>query len=296
MFDKDSQQTDLYLIILPGEWGKTAYFTSLESTFCVRQATGTSSLSHSRCLWKCTLPFLLSPAEQSQASTSAREPPSAPPPQPTPHTSEENLVHLGWQLKESQRKASRQRTDVQEEKHEKRRGAIDAVANASQRLRTIKATSATVAVRFLQGEGGYALSRVCSCDLSSRPPSLFRINCQNCPGGRRLSGHMNIKRNEEKKNTLFFLCLCLNASERFLSSTSVFDCRGKNIVVNIISTYCLSNDRYVYSNYLIILINVTLVWLCLQLVQWLTTSSEEKQSCSSCSTSCCAAVVSLVHC
>lgn len=128
-----------------------------------------------------TLLFLLSPAEESQASTSAWEPP---PPNTAP-TSEENLVHLGWQLKESQRKASRQRTDVQEEKHEKRRGAIDAVANASQHLRTIKATSATVAVRFLRG-GGNALSRVCSCDLSSRPPSLFRINCQNCPGGRRL--------------------------------------------------------------------------------------------------------------
>lgn len=76
MFDKDTQQTDLYLIILPGEWGKTAYFTSLKSTFCARQATGTSSLSHSRCLWKCTLPFLLSPAEERQASTSAQEPPA----------------------------------------------------------------------------------------------------------------------------------------------------------------------------------------------------------------------------
>lgn len=75
MFDKDAQQTDLYLIILPGEWGKTAYFTSLESTPCVRQATRQCSLSHSRCLWKCTLLFLLSPAEESQASTSAREPP-----------------------------------------------------------------------------------------------------------------------------------------------------------------------------------------------------------------------------
>lgn len=129
----------------------------------------------------------------------------SPLPPNTAPTSEENLVHLGWQLKESQRKANRQRTDVQEEKHEKRWGAIDVRANALQHLRTIKATSATVAVHFLRvREGRCALSRVCSCDLSSRPPSQFRINCQNCPGGRRLSGHMNIKRNEERKNIFFF--------------------------------------------------------------------------------------------
>lgn len=206
-------------------------------------------------------------------------------------------MHLGWQLKESQRKASRQRTDVQEEKHEKRRGAIDAVASASQHLRTIKATSATVAVRFLRGGGVRPLK---SLQLWPFESSSIAVQDQlpELPGRKAAEWTHEHKEKWRKEKYLFFFCVFVlmhqkGSCQSLTAEVKIWWCQQENII----STYCLSNDRYVYSNYLmIILINVTLVWLCLQPVQWLTTSSEEKQSCSSYSTSCCAAVVSLVHC
>lgn len=201
----------------------------------------TSSLSHTspRFLRTCTFPFLLSPAEKSQASTSSTPTPPNP---------------LLWGRSAALREAGEWKRDgrgldVQGGKHEKRRLLFDAVADASQHLRGIKATSASVAVSLpsdggVEGGGcGGDLSGVCSCDLSSRPPgssgSTGRAAREDAAEW--TCGNREKWKRKKKKNMEYILsvCLCPDVSKR-LFAPWVSDCRGKATTVEYLSTLKLS--------------------------------------------------------